>query len=203
MRQPTTAACLAVLALSPLAAADLVVNGDFEAPVIANVFLFVPRDDASITGWSVGAPTAGQGVDIISATFGGPTLANTGLQAIDLAGSPGRGTIFQTLATSPGTSYTLAFALSSNGGAITDGVTVRWGGVEVATLGSPSQGTWTSFSYDLPATSGATLLEFVGNVDGVAGTFLDTVSVEVVPAPGALVLGLLAAPVALRRRRSR
>lgn len=187
---------LSLLALSgPSFAVNIVLNGDFETPDIG-LTLFVPLFNGStfLTDWTVEAPSPGQGIDIISNRTGAcPGCANTGEQAIDMAGTPGRGSIFQDLTTTPSTTYDLSFFASSNGGAKINGLSIEWGGVVIDTITTPALNTWLLFSYDnLPATSNTTRLKFIGNLDGFEGSFLDTINVEAVvtaiPEPASIVL---------------
>jgi choice-of-anchor C domain-containing protein len=197
---------LLFLCAAPLAAANLVVNGDFETPNIGNVlFVTINQGDPTLTGWTVDAPSPGEGIDLISNRTGCAACANTGQQAVDMSGSPGPGFIYQDMATTPGASYLLTFWLSSNGGPFLNGLTVAWNGTNIDTVTSPPQGTWLPFQYNVTATGASTRLEFFSNVPGNSGPFLDTVSVVSTapePAPGVLILLSAAALPLLRRRRT-
>jgi hypothetical protein len=196
-------ALMAAAALANAANANIVVNGSFEDPAITSGFVAYYQGSTGITGWTVTAPSAGQGVDIVSAIgFGNPNWAFDGAQSVELAGTPGRAGVEQALLTTPGQAYTLSFALSSQtGGSVVDGVSVFWDGALVATLTSPGFGTWETFSFNLTGGAGSTsMLAFVGNTDGFFGTLVDDVSV-VVPAPSAAALMGLAGLGMTRRRR--
>lgn len=198
----TVTAVMALVALTGQAAsASIVVNGDFEMPQITSAFQVASSGSTLITGWTVSAPSVDQGVDLVS-TVAGQFYANTGRQAIDLAGTPGRGSISQDLATDAGSLYELSFFLSSNGGTMVSGVTVLWDGVEVATLDSPEYGTWTQFTYQVSAIDAASTLTFRGNVDGFGGSLVDTVSVTEIPAPSAAAMATVLMLGAARRRRA-
>src|SRR4051794_31535443 len=173
------AGCALFILTSACASANIVLNGDFELTDIGNT-LFVPVyvGDSTITNWVVEAPVPGNGVDIVSISTGTLQLANTGFQSIDMAGTPGRASIYQDLSTTVGAFYTLSFFASSNGGPYVNGLTVQWGGSNVATVNTPGFGTFSQFTYQVQATSATTRLEFVGNVDGLQGPLLDTVSVD-------------------------
>jgi hypothetical protein len=199
-------AIVPALLLVGLAQANIVVNGSFEDPVVTNPIGFdvYPQGSTAITGWTVTAPNAGQGVDVVNAVlFNDTGWAFQGVQSIDLAGSPGRGGVQQLLPTITGDQYVLTFALSSNSGQpITGGVSAYWNGVLLETLTSPAFGTWQQFTYNIAGGAGSnTLLSFEGNVDGVFGTLLDDVSVVLVPSPSAAAVVGLAGLVATRRRR--
>jgi hypothetical protein len=191
--------------LTSSASANIVVNGSFEDPAITTPLGFVPfyAGSTGITGWTVTAPNASQGVDIVSASlYGNPAWAFAGNQSVELAGTPGRGGVEQALATLPGQGYVLSFALSSQPlSPVTGGVSVFWDGTLIETLTSPGFGTWQTFTYNVVGGPDATsLLAFSGNIDGNFGTLLDDVSV-VVPAPGVLTILSLGGLVAAGRRR--
>lgn len=191
----------AVTVTTGVARANFVQNGGFEAPNIGNVaFMHVPLGSTFITGWTVEAPTTTQGVDIITTRTGSMGAAHTGEQAIDMAGTPGRGSIFQDVATMPGLQYLLTFWVSSNGGPFNDGMSVEWNGVSQGLVDSPAFGTWEERSIMVTADATVTRLKFVGLIDGNQGVFLDDVCLTEVPEPASLLLvagGLLA----LRRGR--
>jgi len=202
MIRSLSAARLAVFA-APSALGSIVANGDFEVPVITAPFRVVPAGDAFITDWTVAAPNPNQGVDLVNAPgTGNLDYAHSGNQSIDMAGTPGRGSIFQDLATSTGVFYEISFWVSCNGAGNAGGLSVFFDGLIVATVDAPGLGTWTQHTYQVKTTSLVTRVEFVGNIDGNAGgTLLDTVSVDEVPAPGALSLAVLGGVVGVRRRR--
>lgn len=179
---------------------SLIVNGSFEEPAITAAFIVLPAGSTTVPGWVVSAPTPTQGVDLVSRAAGNDYVYD-GNQSIDLAGTPGRGSISQQVPTNPGEVYELRFFLSSNGAPMTDGVTVLWNDQEIATYTSPQLGSWSEFALNVTGIAGTSSLTFRGNVDGNAGTVLDLVSLNVVPAPGATALAIGAMAAALRRRR--
>lgn len=156
---------------------NLVSNGSFESPVIDR-FYWKISDGQTIGAWTVGRTS----VDIVSETYHPSYVAHDGTQTIDMAGTPGPGSIYQDVSTVSGNEYQLRFALSSNGGAKSNSVTVHWDGVELGTLSSPTIGSWELHSYTLTAQSTSTRLEFIGNYGGSAGALLD--SVELTPLTG-------------------
>ncbi len=87
---------------------NVVANGGFEQPVVANTATFdtYPSGSSQLTGWSV---TAGS-IDHIGDYWN----AAEGAQSIDLDGSAA-GTIKQTIATVPGQAYRVSFQYSANG----------------------------------------------------------------------------------------
>jgi hypothetical protein len=197
-RTCTVTAVMAIVALiGQSASASLVVNGDFEMPAISQNFVPVSAGEATITGWTVDQ----EQVDLVN-IIGGEFYANTGNQAIDLAGTPGRGSISQALPTVAGQTYLVSFFASSNGQARIDGLTLFWEGAEVETITTPAYETWTQFTYELQASSTSTTLRFRGNVDGFLGSLLDTVSVTEIPAPSAAAMATVLMLGAARRRRA-
>ena len=149
MRQPKndirlTIVAIATAAIATSANADIVNNGSFEQPNISgspfSFFLPVYAGETTIVGWSVEAPSAAQGVDIVSTVTGITQLAYSGQQAIDMSGSPGRGSIYQDLFTTAGQSYQLQCATSTNNGPSLNSLSVSWAGTLIDTL-SPPQST--------------------------------------------------------------
>lgn len=175
-------AVLAVCA-APIFAANIVQNGSFENPQIGNWFRTVYAGDPFITGWTVGLVS----VDVTQGDIG---QAEDGTQGIDMAGSPGPGSLTQTLTTESGAGYMLSFWVSSNGGPYTDALIVDWNGFSLATLSTPAPGTWREYSFEVTGT-GSDTLAFIGTIDGLAGARLDNVSVDPIPEPA--TLGLIGA----------
>ena len=187
---------LAVAAAPSLAAPgnpDLVVNGGFEQPALSGtnveyygpglaaygVGISWPIPNLTIPGWTV----ASGSVDVNTT---GTWQAADGVQSVDLSGV-GPGTIYQDLATTPGESYDVAFALSGNPfcGAQNEEVAVDWAGATVAT---PSFGTgvisnaqadmhYAAERYTVGATSTATRLQFRSLNSSSCGPVIDAVHV--------------------------
>lgn len=190
---------------APVMATSIVMNGSFEDPSITgNYYECVPAYPGAcsgttdvipaITGWTVGLTS----VDVVQ----GPTWAEDGIQGIDMAGTPGPGSLTQILTTAAGTDYVLSFWVSSNGGPYTDSLTVDWDGIPVATVSSPVQGTWQEHFFSVTGT-GSDTLAFIGNRGGNAGALLDNVNVDPVPEPATLGLigaGLVFLALRFRRR---
>lgn len=152
---------------------NLIGNGSFEEPVIDRFFWKVPAG-RTLGDWTVGNVS----VDIVSATHAPDYVAHDGNQTIDMAGTPGPGSLYQEVATVPGAAYELSFALSSNGGAKANGIAVYWDGRPLDSLPSPNMGSWQRHSYSVTADEHATRVEFIGTIDGNVGTLLDNVALH-------------------------
>ncbi len=154
---------------------SLIVNGSFEDPVIAGPFQLF----SSIPGWQ---PTnsCGPGIEIDRSAFG---AAAEGDQSIELNTTCVNG-VSQAVATTPGASYSLAFAFAARPGttAAQNRMDVRFDGSVVDQLGPQAPGAaldWSLHQYEVTATGSSATLSFQGSdltaTDGV-GTELDFVS---------------------------
>jgi hypothetical protein len=208
MKFPFAAALIVGLGVAQNAtAANLLVNGGFEAPAQG------PTDYAAfnvgtqypttyIPGWTV----IQGNVDLTRAVDYGP-LANTldpaSVQDIDLIGdSSGSGGVFgglsQAFATTPGQQYQLTFDYSHNPGtassspdgayaarvtignanAPTGNYTTCTGFISCTTVSQTGAAIWLAYSEDFTATSSSTLLQLIDTEGGYnAGIYLDDVSV--------------------------
>lgn len=176
---------------------NLLTNGDFEAndaDVADGGYTTVGGGNPLIAGWTVG----GNSVDLIQNNYGAITNVS-----IDLAGSPGPGSLSQSFAVVAGTTYELAFDYFRNG----DGtnLTVGFGDLGSIVL-APAGSTVLHATYQWTATAtGTASVSFLGG-DGNFGPTLDNVSVVAlanhVPEPhtAALVLLALGGMAAARRR---
>jgi hypothetical protein len=160
---------------------NIVANGDFEAPAVCPaVFATTPP-----AGWTLEAGT----VDLVCFTFWEPA---SGLQSVDLTGTPGQGRISQNLVTESGEEYRLRFAMAGNpdSSCSTEDpnkrMAVRWGGTLVDTLTFtvtfqtfPPAFTmaWVYHEYTVEATGPLTELEFESLTGTFCGPTLDDVSV--------------------------
>lgn len=153
---------------------SLIVNGSFEDPVIAGSFQLF----SSIPGWQ---PTGSCGnVEIDRNAFG---AAADGNQSIELNTTCVNG-VSQVVATTPGASYSLAFAFAARPGttAAQNQMDIRFDGLGVDNLGPRASGAglqWSVHQYEVTATGSSATLSFLGTDptagDGV-GTELDFVS---------------------------
>ncbi|MEP7366258.1 MAG: DUF642 domain-containing protein [Acidobacteriota bacterium] len=207
-------ALVAVLALtqSPLLAANLLVNGGFETPVIAGGPGYLQIDFGSEPG-GFGWTVTTNSVDIVENGPYGTFIE--GVQGLDLIGLGSTGGITQTFATTSGLTYLLLFYYSDNPGngdpsaatvTIIDGSnTLLSDSVahSLATLGTPD---WQVYSATFVATGTSATITFDSIPGGGSGgIFLDGVSVEQVPEPATIALmgvGLLGLGVLRRRKTS-
>jgi len=105
---------------------NLVVNGGFELPSDgSSTYIEYAGGSTAIPGWTVG----GNSVDVTSTSY---WEADQGTQSLDLAGSA-PGSVTQTVATTPGATYTLSWALAGNTncGASVKTMDVGWNGTVV------------------------------------------------------------------------
>ncbi|MHB1308423.1 MAG: choice-of-anchor C family protein [Limisphaerales bacterium] len=163
------------------------VNGDFESPTVANVTtdheFETYYDGQEFLGWKV----EGGSVDIVAQAY---WEAASGVQSIDLTGEAA-GSITQEIATTPGETYRLSFALSGNPGwsdviplivtmeflwhdTVVDALHFDTAGHTVTSMG------WTYYEYQLTAVTDRTRLTFASLTSSInRGPALD--DVQVVP----------------------
>lgn len=162
----------AVLAAAP--SGSLIVNGSFEDPVIAGSFQLF----SSIPGWG---PTGSCGnIEIDKNAFG---AAAEGNQSVELNTTCVNG-VSQVVATTPGASYSLAFAFAARPGttAAQNQMEIRFDGLAVDQLGPRAPGAgleWSIHQYEVTATGSSATLSFQGTDPTAthgAGTELDFVS---------------------------
>ena len=153
---------------------SLIVNGSFEAPVIAGSFQLF----SSIPGWQ---PTGSCGnIEIDRNAFG---AAADGKQSVELNTTCVNG-VSQVVATTPGASYSLAFAFAARPGtpAAQNQMEIRFDGLVVDELGPRAPGAglqWSVHQYEVTATGSSATLSFQGTdptASHGAGTELDFVS---------------------------
>jgi VPDSG-CTERM motif len=187
MKAPTkillTITAAAVLSFAHPAKANLITNGGFE--------------DGNFTGWTA----SGEGG--VFGTSGGIAPHSGNFQAVFTGGVSA---LTQSVATTPGASYTIDFFLAS-GVALPNSFLVSWGGSTIFSLQDQSGPMgYTEYTFTETASTASTLLHF-GFVEAEGGWFLDDVSVNpagvgvpdagsTLPLLGFASLGL----VALRRK---
>jgi len=178
---------IASLCVAHAAAADILVNGGFEAPVQGppNFAAFnVPAGSNLITGWNV----VQGNVDLTGTCCYGPltnTLDHGSLQAVDLIGDDrGSGGVFgglsQSFATVTGQKYQLTFDYSHNfgGSASNYAAQVTVGDLSTTVSQTSDQRVWVAFSQTFTANSDSTTLTFIDTQGAFnAGIYLDDVSV--------------------------
>ena len=168
-------------------AQNIVQNGSFSGGTLA---------PWTQTQWGVGTfpPTDG-GAQPAGTTFAA-ALECTGAGCND----PTTGaTLKQTLATTPGQTYTLTFAYDAgaHSGIETTILQVYWNGALVSggAITNAAASTWGQYSFSVTATGASTVLEFTGRQDPGAALYLTNISVDPQPSfspiPGTLLLELL------------
>ena len=183
------AAALLAGALAPQAGANLIVNGSFEDPVIANGTYAIYT---TIPGWY---STSGAGIEIQRSVAGSPYDA---AQHIELD-SDNNSNAIQNVPTTAGAAYSLSFAYSPRPHIVLDSnpIEVWWEGSLLDTLSRSGVGLtdtdWRTYSYNvIGALDGVSQLEFraVGDSDSLGG-YIDKVSVpDTASTLGLLALGL-------------
>jgi hypothetical protein len=193
---------LLVLLAPQASAANLLTNGDFEAPFTATWDCF---KNATVGGWTnqtAGATTSGS---CYTRVDGPAAPAFSGQQSMYLNDSGLAGvSLSQQIAVTAGTPYQLSFALTGLTDRPTLPVVQVYAGVgsTPVTFTGLSYGQWNPYSYAFtPTQSGLTVLTF----KSVAGfVYLDAVDVSAVPEPqtyAMLLLGLGAVMVRARRKK--
>jgi choice-of-anchor C domain-containing protein len=181
MRIRNTCAALVALGgslclVSSAAAANLLGNGGFETPIVGATHWQNFQTGQSIGAWHV---TSGD-VDVVdTASF---WVAARGRQSLDLSGF-GPGTISQTVATTPGASYKLAFKLAGDTFAppIIKTLNVLFNGAVVSQLSfdttghTPSSMGYVTKSIVLHATSTSSTIAFQSTSDSNCGPVLDNI----------------------------
>ncbi|WP_296000142.1 PEP-CTERM sorting domain-containing protein [Rugamonas sp.] len=185
----------ALLSGNAFAADELIVNGSFEAPALANGTW---SNYDSITGWT----GIDHGIEVRNNVEGSTPF---GVNFVELDTSQNSG-MYQNVATSYGQKYTLSFDFSDRPRVALDsqGLDVYWGVSKVGHVDNASG--WTQFTVsDLVGAAGSTKLSFyaTGTSDGL-GTSLDNVSLTAaVPEPetyGMMLAGLGLLGLVARRK---
>lgn len=193
--------------------ANLIINGSFETPVVpVGGFTNFFSGSTAITGWMVVGPEA----SIVSKTYiaGCCTFpAEDGNQWLDLTGDVSNAIegVQQTVATSPGTKYTLTFWVGNVDDPTgifgkTSTVNVLLGGTSGTLLATVTNSsttttlTWQQFTETFTATGSTTTLDFMNgdprsdNSNGLDNVVLNASGTTGVPEPATLplfVAGLL------------
>ena len=172
-------------------AGNLVKNGSFEKPVVADGSYQLFNTGDSFTGWQV-VGDAGN-VAIVSQDFSYCTTlpAKKGVQFLDLTGTSDTATGVQTsIATTPGSTYAITFFVGNlvGGGncGTTSTVNLLIDGADAGSFTNRKSGTtlvWKKFSTQFTAQNTTTTIAFInGDPSGDTSNGLDAVSVTLVTA---------------------
>ena len=166
---------------------NLIVNGGFET--------------GDFTGWTLGGNTANT---FVGPPFDGVGHPFSGLHAAVLGAVGSVGTLSQTFATVPGTSYELSL-WGANGGGPPNQVTITLNGITAFAATDDPIHDYVQHLFDFTATSTTYTLQY-DFMHSTSGAFvIDDVSVTAVPEPSTLTLfalsvGVLAARPWRKRR---
>ena len=185
-----------VLSLLPaFAHANLLVNGDFESPVIGSGSWTILQGNA-LTGWSADP----NGVELRNNIAG---AAYSSSQYVELD-TTANSLIKQSIQTTIGQNYPFSFAYAPREGvsAASNLINVFWDGSLLASItgdGTHNAGNvWQTYNFNVLALSATSIVSFAA--DGISESYggsLDTVSVSTltVPEPGMLALLGFGSPV--------
>jgi len=188
------AAGLATMAASS-GAVGLLTNSGFEnnSVVVPNGgYVTVGAGSSAITGWTVG----GVSVDLIQGNYN--AISNI---SVDLAGTPGPGSVSQSFNATAGYTYTLDWDIANNGGSA-NSLVVTLG--EKTLTYSPSNPSYhASFSWMAPLTK-SYLVTFASTDSNNSGAVIDNAVLTAVPEVGTMAMSLAGLGVlcfVARRRR--
>jgi hypothetical protein len=182
-------------------AVNLVTNGGFETVNTGGAngsgtgYWVFNGGNTNIGSWSVG----GTSVDIVDTTY----PVHSGNYALDLVGTPGPGSISQSLSTSNGWNHVISFWARWTGSTLNQTVKVTLGAdTQTVTLGAAD--TWelvTRTFTNVVGSSNTLTLESLPNNTTNGNTFIDDLTASPVPEPATLALCGLALAAAARRRK--
>ncbi|MCB8932337.1 MAG: DUF642 domain-containing protein [Chthonomonadaceae bacterium] len=200
-------AVLALAGLNPTAqAVNLVQNGGFEtydsgaANSGGTGYLTYLAGNAGISNWTVG-PSGGS-VDIVIPPQSSYIYA--GNAALDLVGSPGPGSVEQTLATTNGATHTVTFRAQWRQDALNRTIDVSLGSETQQVVLGAAQATWELVTLNFTNVAGSSnvfkLASLTNNTTN-GNTMIDEVSVVANPVPEPFTLALAAGALAAAARR--
>jgi choice-of-anchor C domain-containing protein len=206
MKKTLWVAAVCVLMAAPINA-DMITNGSFEEGTDPGSFTTLGGGSTAITGWTVvGADKA---IDYIGTYW----QAADGVRSLDLNGDFQTGGVEQTFATQSGQKYLVTFDLAGNPDsgpalkemdvimAIGDTPQQTWSfDFDITSKDKQNMG-WTKESFVFTADSEFTTLRFLSTMTGAFGPALDNVSVNAVPLPASVLLGVFAVGLAGRKLR--
>lgn len=191
----------------PVLGANLVVNGDFESPVLAGInsdYFHTPGGNIDegtwwVSPWDPGSPWHGE-----QHTPGG--FGAMSVNGDDSTQAGVKRVWFQTVSVNAGTEYDFsAWMLGTAGGFSGYSLQFAFDGVPIGSVNTPSAArVWEPFNATFIAT-GPTVTISIVNVSGITfpnDFMIDDIALEIVPAPGgAAMMGIAMLLGTVRRRR--
>lgn len=184
--------------MAAFSSANLVLNGGFESSTFTGTgYATYYTNDTGITNWIANTRSGDASVDVVGTGFS----PYAGSFAVDLAGTPGPGSVKQTLATVAGATYEISFAARTTWPGTSSVIELGFGSA-AGTVNTTTN--WEIYTWTVTATGSSTDLllgtQLANTTNG--NLFIDEVSVvEVVPEPASLALVGIGALGLLRRRR--
>jgi hypothetical protein len=190
----SAAPVLAALAFfaSPVAAGNLLLDGSFEKPVVADGTYQLFNTGDTFQNWTVVGDPGNVAIVNDDFSYCVPLPAKKGVQFLDLTGTSNSPTGVQaSVKTTPGSTYSITFFIGNLAGGgncgTTSTVNLMIDGVSVASFTSKKTGdtlVWKKFSTEFTAQNASTTIAFF-NGDGPNDTAngLDAITVELVAAP--------------------
>ncbi|AQQ72404.1 hypothetical protein SMSP2_02788 [Limihaloglobus sulfuriphilus] len=187
---------LIIVCLTISAGAGLILNGSFEAPVIANNSFTQFDEGETIDDAGEWLVISGE-VDLVR-----QGTIHDGSQRLSLNGLNLGGKIGQEIATVENQIYKVTYWSLDRDYAFTVGVAETSDGnyTEFENVDVTSSSDWTYKEFEFTATGAATWVIFESNVSGDTGAGIDLVDVELVPEPATMLIFALGG-LLLRRKK--